>query len=176
MDWGQEELFSPVVRDTEVTRAARRKSSRKVAFPSPRDDATTGFSTTPESPLLRHNPVSLYRQTVTPKSSLRNPDVSAILGTGARTPRFLHTPRSVLGNTSLNLNDSDWTNSLYPSPLSGLGDTTSFSDDIINLSSEVLKEEDPGEAASCSLFREFLEFLKTTAIYIQGAGLSWFSE
>uniref|UniRef100_A0A674A526 Nuclear pore complex protein n=1 Tax=Salmo trutta TaxID=8032 RepID=A0A674A526_SALTR len=78
-----------------------------------------------------------------------NPDVSAILATGRRTPRFIHTPR--------NLDDSDWTNSLYPSPLSGLGlGDTSFTDDI-NMSSVMLKEEDPGEAASVSLFSEFLQ-------------------
>uniref|UniRef100_A0A8K9Y1R4 Nuclear pore complex protein n=1 Tax=Oncorhynchus mykiss TaxID=8022 RepID=A0A8K9Y1R4_ONCMY len=56
-----------------------------------------------------------------------------------------------------NLDDSDWTNSLYPSPLSGLGlGDTSFTDDI-NMSSVMLKEEDPGEAASVSLFPEFLQ-------------------
>uniref|UniRef100_A0A674B1I4 Nuclear pore complex protein n=1 Tax=Salmo trutta TaxID=8032 RepID=A0A674B1I4_SALTR len=56
-----------------------------------------------------------------------------------------------------NLDDSDWTNSLYPSPLSGLGlGDTSFTDDI-NMSSVMLKEEDPGEAASVSLFSEFLQ-------------------
>uniref|UniRef100_A0A8K9V089 Nuclear pore complex protein n=1 Tax=Oncorhynchus mykiss TaxID=8022 RepID=A0A8K9V089_ONCMY len=54
-----------------------------------------------------------------------------------------------------NLDDSDWTNSLYPSPLSGLGlGDTSFTDDI-NMSSVMLKEEDPGEAVS--LFPEFLQ-------------------
>uniref|UniRef100_A0A4W5KEX7 Nuclear pore complex protein n=1 Tax=Hucho hucho TaxID=62062 RepID=A0A4W5KEX7_9TELE len=87
----------------------------------------------------------------------RNPDVSAILATGRRTPRFIHTPRPPLGSMSMNLDDSDWTNSLYPSPLSGLGlGDTSFTDDI-NMSSVMLKEEDPGEAASVSLFPEFLQ-------------------
>lgn len=51
-----------------------------------------------------------------------------------------------------NLDDSDWTNSLYPSPLSGLGlGDTSFTDDI-NMSSVMLKEEDPGEAGQIDLF------------------------
>ncbi|XP_071392851.1 LOW QUALITY PROTEIN: nuclear pore complex protein Nup107, partial [Centroberyx affinis] len=45
-------------------------------------------------------------------------------------------------------------------PLSGLADTT-FTDDISNLSSALLKEDDPGEAAAASLFPEFLaSFLK----------------
>uniref|UniRef100_A0A8B9H105 Nuclear pore complex protein n=1 Tax=Astyanax mexicanus TaxID=7994 RepID=A0A8B9H105_ASTMX len=54
-----------------------------------------------------------------------------------------------------NLDDSDWTNSLYPSPLSVLGDG-SFTDEM-NMSAVMLKEEDPGEAASVSLFPEFLQ-------------------
>jgi hypothetical protein len=61
-----------------------------------------------------------------------------------------------------NLDDSDWTNSLYPSPLSGLGlGDTSVTDDI-NMSSVMLKEEDPGEAGQIHLFTPWLliDFLK----------------
>uniref|UniRef100_A0A674B0R0 Nuclear pore complex protein n=1 Tax=Salmo trutta TaxID=8032 RepID=A0A674B0R0_SALTR len=160
MDWDQNELLSPIVRDAEVTRAARRKSSvQKKAqfnFLSPRDD-NQGSTTTPARSLLCHTPGSLFKQSFTPKTAARNPDVSAILATGRRTPRFIHTPRAPLGSMSMNLDDSDWTNSLYPSPLSGLGlGDTSFTDDI-NMSSVMLKEEDPGEAASVSLFSEFLQ-------------------
>uniref|UniRef100_A0A6Q2ZMI6 Nuclear pore complex protein n=1 Tax=Esox lucius TaxID=8010 RepID=A0A6Q2ZMI6_ESOLU len=92
---------------------------------------------------------------VTPKTTGRNPDVSAILASVGRTPRFMHTPRPPLGGMSLNLDDSDWTTGLYPSPLSVLGDN-SFTDDL-NMSSVILKEEDPGEAASASLFPDFLQ-------------------
>ncbi|KAM4615405.1 nuclear pore complex protein Nup107 [Polymixia lowei] len=151
MDWGQDELLSPVVRDTEVTTAARRWKSKKVAFPSPGNE-TPGVSITPARPMFRNTPGSLFRQAVTPRLRV-NPDVSSILGTVGRTPRFTHTPRVTL--SSMNLDDSDWTHSLYPSPLSGLGDT-SFTDDITNLSSALLKEDDPGEAAAASLFPEFL--------------------
>ncbi|XP_041935960.1 nuclear pore complex protein Nup107 isoform X2 [Alosa sapidissima] len=162
MDW----LNSPVVRDSEVTRAARRKSShKKVAFPLAQDDSPILPNTPGARALLRHTPGSLLKQTFTPKSGLRNPDVSAILATGSRTPRFMHTPRPA-GSLSMNLDDSDWTNSLYPSPLSGLGDTT-FSEDL-NMSAVMLKEEDPGEAASVSLFPDFLQaFLKnaSTAVF-----------
>ncbi|XP_067110338.1 nuclear pore complex protein Nup107 [Osmerus mordax] len=55
---------------------------------------------------------------------------------------------------SMNLDDSEWSASLYPSPRSGLGDS-SFTEDL-NSSSVMMKEEDPGEAASLSLFPEFL--------------------
>uniref|UniRef100_A0A8K9UVF6 Nuclear pore complex protein n=1 Tax=Oncorhynchus mykiss TaxID=8022 RepID=A0A8K9UVF6_ONCMY len=87
-------------------------------------------------------------------------DCISCLPLGSRT--WIHTlVVSVFLTASLvslwNLDDSDWTNSLYPSPLSGLGlGDTSFTDDI-NMSSVMLKEEDPGEAASVSLFPEFLQ-------------------
>ncbi|XP_051547167.1 nuclear pore complex protein Nup107 [Myxocyprinus asiaticus] len=153
MDWSQTWL-SPAVRDSEVTRAARRKSShKKVAFPLAQD-GTPGPSTNPSRTLLCQTPGSLLKQTFTPRSALRNPDVSAILGTGSRTPRFVNTPRGK-GSLSMNLDDSDWTNSLFPSPQSGLVDT-SFTDDV-SMSALMLKEDDPGEAACLSLFPDFLQ-------------------
>uniref|UniRef100_A0A673H6D9 Nuclear pore complex protein n=1 Tax=Sinocyclocheilus rhinocerous TaxID=307959 RepID=A0A673H6D9_9TELE len=139
--------LSPLVRDTEVTRAARRKSShKKVACILTK--------------IISHSQVITFIYpycklcTVTPRSALRNPDVSAILGTGSRTPRFVNTPRTK-GSLSMNLDDSDWTNSLYPSPLSGLVDT-SFTEDV-SMSALMLKEDDPGEAASLGLFPDFLQ-------------------
>uniref|UniRef100_A0A665UMR0 Nuclear pore complex protein n=1 Tax=Echeneis naucrates TaxID=173247 RepID=A0A665UMR0_ECHNA len=154
MDWGQSELPSPVVRDDEVTIAARRRR-KKVAFPSPSNGSPVVSTVTPARSLLRTTPASLFRQAVTP----RVPDVSSILGPGGRTPRYTHTPRNAL--SSLNLDDSDWTNSVYTSPVSGLENTSFFTEDITNLSSALLKEDDPGEAAAASLFPEFLaSFLK----------------
>uniref|UniRef100_A0A8C4DWM5 Nuclear pore complex protein n=1 Tax=Dicentrarchus labrax TaxID=13489 RepID=A0A8C4DWM5_DICLA len=129
---GQGELLSPVVRDDEVTIAARRRSRKKVAC------------------ILQ-----LKESVLTP----RVPDVSSILAPGGRTPRYTHTPRNAL--SSMNLDDSDWTNSMYTSPVSGMENTSFFTDDITNLSSALLKEDDPGEAAAASLFPEFLgSFLK----------------
>uniref|UniRef100_A0A674PQ68 Nuclear pore complex protein n=1 Tax=Takifugu rubripes TaxID=31033 RepID=A0A674PQ68_TAKRU len=84
----------------------------------------------------------------------RVPDVSAILVPGSRTPRYTHTPRHAL---STNLDDTDWTNSLYTSPISAIENTSFFTEDITNLSSALLKEDDPGEAAAASLFPEFLD-------------------
>lgn len=61
----------------------------------------------------------------------------------------------------MNLDDSDWTNSMYTSPVLGLENTSFFTDGMTNLSSALLKEDDPGEAAAASLFPEFLaSFLK----------------
>uniref|UniRef100_A0A7N8XFE8 Nuclear pore complex protein n=1 Tax=Mastacembelus armatus TaxID=205130 RepID=A0A7N8XFE8_9TELE len=151
MDWGQSELPSPVVRDDEVTVAARRRR-KKVAFPSP---GSPVVSTVTPARSLRNTPASLFRQAVTP----RVPDVSSILPPGGRTPRYTHTPRNVI--SSLNLDDSEWTTSIYTSPVMGLENTSFFTNDITNLSSALLKEDDPGEAAAASLFPDFLaSFLK----------------
>ncbi|KAJ8245281.1 hypothetical protein GJAV_G00269060 [Gymnothorax javanicus] len=147
----QNELPSPIVLDQEVTRTARRMRQKKVALNLLHDD-TPGTSATPARPLLQHTPGSLFKQSFTPRSNLRNLDVSAILGTGGRSPRYVHTPRP-LGNFTLD--DSDWTNSLYPSPQPGLADTSSMDD--MNSSSVMLKEDDPGEGAAVSLFPEFLQ-------------------
>uniref|UniRef100_A0A4W6BW47 Nuclear pore complex protein n=1 Tax=Lates calcarifer TaxID=8187 RepID=A0A4W6BW47_LATCA len=168
MDWGQSELPSPVVRDDEVTIAARRRR-KKVAFPSPGSGSPVVSTVTPARSLLRATPASLFRQAVTP----RVPDVSSILAPGGRTPRYTHTPRNAL--SSLNLDDSDWTNSMYTSPVSGLENTSFFTEDITNLSSALLKEDDPGEAAAASLFPEFLaSFLKhsSSAVFDLPGGLS----
>uniref|UniRef100_A0A3P8UX97 Nuclear pore complex protein n=1 Tax=Cynoglossus semilaevis TaxID=244447 RepID=A0A3P8UX97_CYNSE len=148
---GVSELPSPVVRDDEVTVAARRR--KKVAFPSPGGGSPVRSTVTPARPLLRATPASLFRQAVTP----RVPDVSSILAPDARTPRYTHTPRNAL--SSLNLDDSDWTNSMYTSPVSGLENTSFYTEDIANCSSALLKEDDPGESGD--LFPEFLaSFLK----------------
>ncbi|KAI4794854.1 hypothetical protein KUCAC02_031793, partial [Chaenocephalus aceratus] len=162
----QNELPSPVVRDDEVTVAARRRSMRKkVFFPSP-DSSPIASTVTPARSMMRNTPASLFRQAVTP----RVPDVSTILAPAGRTPRYTHTPRH--GRSSVNLDDSDWTNQTYFSPISGLGDTSFFTEDITNLSSALLKEDDPGDAAAASLFPEFLgSFLKhSSSAVVRAAG------
>ncbi|KAM8884508.1 nuclear pore complex protein Nup107 isoform 1-T1 [Synchiropus picturatus] len=146
MEWGYGDLPSPVVREDEVTIAARRR--KKVAFPSPGGGSPVSKAT-PARSLLRNTPASLYRQAVTPRAA----DMSSILASGGRTPRFAPTPRGTIG--SMNLDDSDWTNSVYVSPASGL-ENSFFTEDIGNLSSALLKEDDPGEASATSLFSEFL--------------------
>ncbi|XP_057710621.1 nuclear pore complex protein Nup107 isoform X2 [Corythoichthys intestinalis] len=153
MDWGKDEMPSPVVRDDLVTVAARRM--KKVAFPSPGNGSPAISPVTPARSALRNTAGSLLRQAVTP----RVPDISAILASAGQTPRFVHTPKNTSGG--LNLDDSDWTNSLYASPVTGLENTSFFTEDIAPLGSALLKEDDPGEAAATSLFAEFLaSFLK----------------
>ncbi|CAK6980403.1 nuclear pore complex protein Nup107 [Scomber scombrus] len=157
MEWGQSDLLSPVVRDDDVTIAARRRRKSAVAFPSLGSGSPAVSTVTPARPMMRNTPASLFRQAVTP----RVPDVSSIMATGGRTPRYTHTPRNAGG--SLNLDDSDWTmtSNMYTSPIMPMENTSFFGDDIANLSSALLKEDDPGDAAAASLFPEFLgSFLK----------------
>uniref|UniRef100_A0A671Y7K5 Nuclear pore complex protein n=1 Tax=Sparus aurata TaxID=8175 RepID=A0A671Y7K5_SPAAU len=147
---GHSELPSPVVRDDEVTVAARRRR-KKVACILQSDYHL--YSEIKEVHILSLPPIS--RVSLSLSVTPRVPDVSSILAPGGRTPRYTHTPRNAL--SSMNLDDSDWTNSIYTSPVSGM-DTSFFTDDITNLSSALLKEDDP---AAASLFPEFLgAFLK----------------
>lgn len=44
------------------------------------------------------------------------------------------------------MDDSDWTNSVYASPATGLENTSFFTEDITHLASALLKDDDPGEA------------------------------
>ncbi|XP_052021291.1 nuclear pore complex protein Nup107 isoform X2 [Apodemus sylvaticus] len=97
------------------------------------------------------------------RSILRHPDISYILGTEGRSPR--HTQSSgYLGNLSMvtNLDDSNWA-AAFSSQRAGLYTNTehhSMTEDV-NLSTVMLREDDPGEAASMSMFSDFLQsFLK----------------
>ncbi|XP_077355682.1 nuclear pore complex protein Nup107 [Festucalex cinctus] len=153
MDWIQSELPSPVVRDDFESVAARRM--KNVTFSSPGNSSPGASSVTPARPTPRNTPASLFRQAVTP----RVPDVSAILAHAGRTPYTVHTARKTLSR--LNLDDSDWTESVHMSPVTGLENTSFFTEDITHLSSALLKDDDPGEGAVTSLFPDFLaSFLK----------------
>ncbi|XP_053572800.1 nuclear pore complex protein Nup107 [Bombina bombina] len=155
-----EEMASPIVRDVEISRTARRQSSNKrVSI----DDNWSGA--TPSRGLISRTPGSLLRQNLTPhpKSATRLPDVSAILGTATKSPRLVQTPGR-LGNISVmsNLDDSVWSSSYSPqrTGMYTTVDSPSFTEDV-TLSAVMLREEDPGEAATLSMYPEFLDsFLK----------------
>ncbi|KAK2490880.1 hypothetical protein MC885_006302, partial [Smutsia gigantea] len=97
------------------------------------------------------------------RSLLRQSDVSCILGTGGRSPRLTQSS-GFLGNLSMvtNLDDSNWA-AAFSSQRSGLFTSTephSVTEDV-TLSAVMLREDDPGEAASMSMFSDFLQsFLK----------------
>ncbi|XP_077400650.1 nuclear pore complex protein Nup107 isoform X2 [Vanacampus margaritifer] len=148
MDWVERELPSPVVRNDFVSVAARRL--KNVAFFTPGSGSPGASLETPARSTRRNTPTSLFRQAVTPTV----PDVSDSLAYAGRTPYIVHTPRKSF--VGLNLDDSDLTDNV-----TGLENTSFFTEDITHLSSALLRDDDPGEAAATSLFPDFLtSFLK----------------
>uniref|UniRef100_A0A8C8VW17 Nuclear pore complex protein n=1 Tax=Peromyscus maniculatus bairdii TaxID=230844 RepID=A0A8C8VW17_PERMB len=158
------EMSSPVIREAEVTRTARKQSAQKRVLIQANQDENFG-NTTPRSQIIPRTPSSFRHPLVTPpsRSLLRHPDISCILGTEGRSPR--HTQSSgFLGNLSMvtNLDDSTWA-AAFSSQRLGLYtnlEPHNVTEDI-NLSAVMLREDDPGEAASMSMFSDFLQsFLK----------------
>ncbi|XP_068132812.1 nuclear pore complex protein Nup107 isoform X2 [Hyperolius riggenbachi] len=97
-----------------------------------------------------------------PWSSSRPPDVSAIMGSAVRSPRIVQTPNRLRDISMMStLDDSAYTASFSPqrTGMQTTFDSPSFTEDITL--SVMMKEEDPGETATMSLYQEFLNsFLK----------------
>ncbi|KAF6340058.1 nucleoporin 107 [Rhinolophus ferrumequinum] len=94
------EMLSPVIREAEVTRTARKQSAQKrVLIRASQDEIFA--NTTPRNQVLPRTPSS-FRPPFTPpnRSLLRQPDISSILGTGVRSPRFTQSSL-FLGNLSM---------------------------------------------------------------------------
>ncbi|XP_036312529.1 nuclear pore complex protein Nup107 isoform X3 [Pipistrellus kuhlii] len=157
------EMPSPVIREAEVTRTARKQSAQKRVLIRASQDENFA-NTTPRNQVTPRTPSS-FRPPFTPpnRSFLRQPDVSCILGTGGRSPRFTQSS-GLLGNLSMvtNLDDSNWT-AAFSAQRSGLFtniEPHGVTEDV-TLSAVMLREDDPGEAASMSMFSDFLQsFLK----------------
>lgn len=156
-------MSSPVIREAEVTRTARKQSAQKRVLIRPSQDEIFA-TTTPRNQVIPRTPSS-FRPPFTPpgRSSLRHPDVSCILGTGGRSPRLTQSS-GFLGNLSMvtNLDDSNWTTAFMSQRSGTLTNTESHSvTEDVTLSAVMLREDDPGEAASMSMYSDFLQsFLK----------------
>eukprot|EP00069_Balaena_mysticetus_P022453 bmy_14380T0 len=154
------EMSSPVIREAEVTRTARKQSAQKrVLIRASQDEIFA--NTTPRDQVIPRTPSSFRQPLVTPtnRSLLRQPDVFCILGTGGRSPRLTQSS-GFLGNLSMvtNLDDSNWA-AAFSSQRAGLFTNTephSVTEDV-TLSAVMLREDDPGEAASMSMFSDFLQ-------------------
>lgn len=140
--------MSPVIRETEISRTARRQSSHQ-RFSS--NDSWSG-SNPIRGAIASRTPASLLRQNTRP------PDISAIMGSAGRSPRLVQTPGRLLDVSALpNLDDSAYTASFSPQRTGIFTfDSPSFTEDI-TLSAVMMREEDPGEAATMSLYQEFLK-------------------
>ncbi|KFO24760.1 Nuclear pore complex protein Nup107 [Fukomys damarensis] len=156
-------MLSPVIREPEVTRTARKQSAQKRVLIRASHDENVGNST-PRNQMIPRTPSS-FRQPFTPpnRSLPKYPDVSCILGTEGRSPQLTQSSE-FLGNLSMvtNLDDSNWAAAFATRHL-GLFTKTepnNLTEDA-NVSAVMLREDDPGEAASSSMFPDFLQsFLK----------------
>ncbi|XP_065269452.1 nuclear pore complex protein Nup107 [Emys orbicularis] len=89
--------------------------------------------------------------------------MSTILGTGGKSPQFTHTP-GFFGHLSM-LDDSNWTAALTPQHTGMYTnlDLSNVTEDV-TMSAVLLREDDPGEAATMSMYSDFLHsFLKHTS-------------
>ncbi|XP_077325299.1 nuclear pore complex protein Nup107 [Lithobates pipiens] len=152
------DMSSPVIREAAISRTARRQSSHQ--------RASTGDNWTGSNPkTVPRTPGSLLRHQMTPQpwSSSKPPDISAIMGSAGRSPRLVQTPSRLRDISMLsNMEDSAYTASFSPqrTGMYSVFDSPSFTEDI-TLSAVMMKEEDPGETATMSLYQEFLNsFLK----------------
>ncbi|KAM9311684.1 nuclear pore complex protein Nup107 [Gastrophryne carolinensis] len=155
------DMSSPVIREAEISRTARRQSSHQRA---PGDENWTG-SNLMRSQAAPRTPGSLLKQQMTPQpwNTSRPPDISAIMASAGRSPRLVQTPNRLRDISMLsNIDDSMYTGTFSPQRTGMISafDSPSFTEDI-TLSAVMMREEDPGETATMSLYQEFLNnFLK----------------
>ncbi|XP_025930647.1 nuclear pore complex protein Nup107 isoform X3 [Apteryx rowi] len=159
------DMSSP--RDTEMARLGRKQSSQKrVSILTSLDDTIGNM--TPRGQFISRTPGSLLRQpfTALTRSSAKLPDMSAVLGTEGRSPQILQTP-GLFGSLSM-LDESNWTMALS-SQQTGMFtnlDLSNMTEDV-TMSAVLLREDDPGEAATMSMYSDFLHsFLKHTSTTI----------
>ncbi|XP_076188614.1 nuclear pore complex protein Nup107 isoform X2 [Aptenodytes patagonicus] len=159
------DMSSP--RDAEMARPGRKQSSQKrVSILTSLDDTIGNM--TPRGQLISRTPSSLLRQPVTAlnRSSVKPSDMFAILGTGGKSPLILPTP-GLFGNLSM-LDESSWTMALSPQQTGMFVnlDMSNMTEDV-TMSAVLLREDDPGEAATMSMYSDFLHsFLKHTSTTI----------
>nr|XP_003224660.1 PREDICTED: nuclear pore complex protein Nup107 [Anolis carolinensis]XP_008114805.1 PREDICTED: nuclear pore complex protein Nup107 [Anolis carolinensis]XP_016851349.1 PREDICTED: nuclear pore complex protein Nup107 [Anolis carolinensis] len=141
----------------EITQPVWKQSSqKKVSILASLDDSLSGMATrgltVPRTP-------GLFPHSFTPhsRSSMRQPNMSTILGPEGKSPYLVHTPGH-LGNLSV-LDDSDWTTALTP-PHSVMFSNLEYSGaEDVTKSVVLLNEDDPGEAATRSMYSDFLNSL-----------------
>eukprot|EP00076_Gallus_gallus_P008609 XP_004937619.1 nuclear pore complex protein Nup107 isoform X1 [Gallus gallus] len=156
------EVLSPL--STEMAKSGRKQSSQKrVSILTSLDDSIG--SMTPRGQMIPRTPSSLFRQpfTALSRSSLKQTDISTILGAAGKSPLILQNS-GLLGNQSM-LDESNWTAMLSPQQ-TGMFANLDLTEDVTT-SAVLLREDDPGEAATMSMYSDFLQsFLKHTSTTI----------
>ncbi|KAJ7405684.1 hypothetical protein WISP_137834 [Willisornis vidua] len=104
--------------------------------------------------------------TALPRSSMKPSDMSTLLGIGGKSPLILP-PSGLFGNLSM-LDESSWTMALSPQQTGMFvnPDLSNMTEDV-TMSAVLMREDDPGEAATMSMYSDFLHsFLKHTSTTI----------
>ncbi|XP_048789551.1 nuclear pore complex protein Nup107 isoform X2 [Lagopus muta] len=170
LEWGRAamdrssfgEVLSPL--STEMAKPGRKQSSQKrVSILTSLDDSIG--SMTPRGQMIPRTSSSLFRQpfTALSRSSLKQTDTSTILGAAGKSPLILQNS-GLLGNQSM-LDESNWTAVLSPQQ-TGMFTNLDMTEDVTT-SAVLLREDDPGEAATMSMYSDFLHsFLKHTSTTI----------
>ncbi|XP_053261637.1 nuclear pore complex protein Nup107 isoform X2 [Podarcis raffonei] len=151
--------FQNMATPQEVTRPVRKQSSKKkVSILASLDESSSGMTTrgmtVPRTPGLGRLSRSFTPQS---RSSMNQLNMSTIMGTGGKSPYLVHTPGH-LGNVSM-LDDNDWTTSLSPQHSIMFTNLEYSGTEDITKSAVLLKEDDPGEAATRSMYSDFLHSL-----------------
>ncbi|XP_054844769.1 nuclear pore complex protein Nup107 isoform X1 [Eublepharis macularius] len=149
--------FQNVSSPQEVPRPVRKRSSQKKASVlASLDESVSGMIT--RSPMV-HKTQGLMSFSFSPQSRsvMKPPSMSATLGMGVKSPYLTQTPGH-LGNMSV-LDDSDWTTAFTP-PHSVVFTNLEYSTaEDVTESAVLLNEDDPGEAATRSMYSDFLHSL-----------------
>ncbi|XP_015261194.1 PREDICTED: nuclear pore complex protein Nup107 [Gekko japonicus] len=149
--------FQNVSSPQEVTRPIRKHSSQKKASVlACLDESLSGMMT--RGPAVHRTP-GLMSFSFSPqsRSAMKPPNLSTMLGTGVKSSYLTQTPGH-LGSMSV-LDDSDWTTAFTP-PHSGVFTNLEYSTaEDVTKSAVLLNEDDPGEAATRSMYSDFLQSL-----------------
>ncbi|KAL8221499.1 UNVERIFIED_CONTAM: hypothetical protein K2H54_068662 [Gekko kuhli] len=149
--------FKSMSSPQEVTRPIRKHSSQKKASVlASLDESLSGMMT--RGPAVHRTP-GLMSFSFSPqnRSAMKPPNLSTMLGTGVK-PSYLTQTPGHLGSVSV-LDDSDWTTAFTP-PHSVMFTNLEYSTaEDVTKSAVLLNEDDPGEAATRSMYSDFLQSL-----------------
>ncbi|XP_060107665.1 nuclear pore complex protein Nup107 [Heteronotia binoei] len=149
--------FQNVSSPQEVARPIRKHGSQKKASVlASLDESLSGMVT--RGPMIHRTPGSMsFSFSPQTRSAMKPPNLSTILGTGTKSSYLTQTPGR-LGSMSA-LDDSDWTTAFTP-PHSVVFSNLEYSiTEDVTKSAVLLNEDDPGEAATRSMYSDFLQSL-----------------
>ncbi|XP_048356645.1 nuclear pore complex protein Nup107 [Sphaerodactylus townsendi] len=148
--------FQNVASPQEVTRPIRKHSSQKKASVlASLDESLSGRVT--RSPMVHRIRGLTSPFSPQSRSTMKPPNLSTTLGTGVKSSYLMQTTGH-LGNMSV-LDDSDWMTSFTPPHSVVFTNLECSTTEDVSKSTVLLNEDDPGEAATRSMYSDFLQSL-----------------